>query len=214
VQIDDNADFLDKLELYILKYHRLIGLVLLIVLIITLFCDADIEIEEVETCCSDGENGCVQDGGAAAAPAALASVGRVAGAAGSKAGFLSRAGSSIKSGYKSTKGQYKQAKAGIQSASSSVQSAAKKYGASEKTSAYRQQMKDSKIGRFAGGINDLGSRTAGRLKDASPIFYQILYTIAFTLILAILVLPSLGFFVIGIICFFLLKDRVKKLKGL
>ena len=61
---------------------------------------------------------------------------------------------------------------------------------------------------------DLSARAVGKFKDNSPWIYQILYNIAFVLILAILVLPSFCFFIIGIICFFLLKSKVKGLKGL
>jgi fructose-specific phosphotransferase system IIC component len=51
-------------------------------------------------------------------------------------------------------------------------------------------------------------------KDNASFIYRILYTLAFTLILSILIFPSLAFFVIGILCYFLLQKKINTIKKL
>ena len=60
---------------------------------------------------------------------------------------------------------------------------------------------------------EYGSRAGNSAKEWSGWFYSVVYSIAISLLLCIIVVPSIGFFVIGIICYFLLKNKMKVIKG-
>lgn len=59
-----------------------------------------------------------------------------------------------------------------------------------------------------------GAVVGEAFKDNADWFYGLLYSIAATVAIFMLVVPSIAFFAIGIMCFFLLKDKIKYFKGL
>lgn len=59
-----------------------------------------------------------------------------------------------------------------------------------------------------------GAAAAHKFKDNAGIIYQILYSIALFMVLCVITVPAMIFIVIGIMCFFLLKDKMKTIKGL
>lgn len=61
---------------------------------------------------------------------------------------------------------------------------------------------------------DTYANMANKFAGSSDIIYRILYSIAIFIMICIIVVPSLAFIIIGVICFFLLKDRMKGIKGL
>lgn len=50
--------------------------------------------------------------------------------------------------------------------------------------------------------------------DNADMIYRILYSIAIFIVMCIVIVPSLAFIIIGVICYFLLKNRMKSIKGL
>ena len=50
--------------------------------------------------------------------------------------------------------------------------------------------------------------------DNSDMIYRILYSIAIFIVMCIVIVPSLAFIIIGVMCYFLLKSRMKSIKGL
>ena len=61
---------------------------------------------------------------------------------------------------------------------------------------------------------DTYANMANKFAGSTDIIYRILYSIAIFIMICIIVVPSLAFIIIGVICFFLLKDRMKGIKGL
>jgi hypothetical protein len=184
--INEDDELHIRIEKYIVKYHRVIGLILLLIFLLILYCHYGVlKIKNVQ-------NGGGPVAAVAAAPAALALAPGAAGAAGAmgssaQMALLAQSINTTKIGVDKTmmdkvKGLYSKGKQGAESG--------------------------------FGSIKDYGRRSMSAIKSYSPIFYRMLYTVAFTLIVAIVVLPSVAFLIIGVICYFLLQknmDYIKKL---
>jgi flagellar biosynthesis GTPase FlhF len=59
-----------------------------------------------------------------------------------------------------------------------------------------------------------GAYTGEKFKEFAGWLYQILFTIAISIAICMVVLPSISFFIVGIICFFLLKSKMSSFKSL
>jgi hypothetical protein len=66
---------------------------------------------------------------------------------------------------------------------------------------------------IAGSAYGMGSRAVDSIKENAGWFYQLLFSIAISLIICIIVVPTISFFFIALICFFLLKHKMSNLKG-
>jgi hypothetical protein len=64
-----------------------------------------------------------------------------------------------------------------------------------------------------GSIGSVGYYATGKMKEYAGWFYQILYAIAISLAICMVVLPSISFFFIGLICYFLLKYKMARMKA-
>ena len=226
--MDKNIGYLELLKLYILKFYRLIGLILICVLLITMYCD-DTMLEKTHVMPHAISHIIIQKGGADLAPTPSApsapatpdlgaGAGDAPGAAAApapKKGMFSKLKSKISAKADKITGKLA-AKGGVADIKG-VGDAAAKVGTSigDKAGALGNKAMSGKTYKKLGSkAFKLGAGAANKFKEVSPIFYQVLYTIAFTLIISILVLPSFCFFIIGIICYFLLKSKIKGLKGL
>ena len=191
--IISDGDYLDTAKLYIVKYRRIIAVILLIILVITIYYDSKTEVYNVRkyNIMHGGGNGAPPPPPPSGTPPPPSGAPPSSGAPADPAAGTPKAPGRL-SRLKSAAG----AKIREKAAATGAKIAAVDYNALSKKP------------------YDLSARAVGKFKEGAPWLYQILYTIAFTLILAILVLPSFCFFVIGILCFFLLKSKVKALKGL
>ena len=61
---------------------------------------------------------------------------------------------------------------------------------------------------------DAGAAVAHKFKDNAGVIYQIIYSVALFIVLCVITVPAMAFVIIGIMCFFLLKDKMKTIKGL
>jgi hypothetical protein len=61
---------------------------------------------------------------------------------------------------------------------------------------------------------DAGAAVAHKFKDNAGVIYQIIYSVALFIVLCVITVPAMAFAIIGIMCFFLLKDKMKTIKGL
>lgn len=61
---------------------------------------------------------------------------------------------------------------------------------------------------------DFGARRAEDVKDFAPQFYKLLYSVAFSVLMFLIFMPAVGFFVVGIICYSMLKDKMGYIKSL
>lgn len=60
----------------------------------------------------------------------------------------------------------------------------------------------------------LGARLGEEFKDRSSDLYALIYSVAFFIIICIIFIPSIAFIVGGIICYVLLKGKMRTIKGL
>ena len=61
---------------------------------------------------------------------------------------------------------------------------------------------------------DFGARRADDFKDFAPRFYSLIYSIALSVLMFLIFMPAVGFFVVGIICYSMLKDKMGYIKSL
>ena len=66
----------------------------------------------------------------------------------------------------------------------------------------------------AKGVYNVGAYAADKFKDNAAWFYGILYSVAAFIALSLIIIPSLAFIVIGVVCYFLLKNKIKYFKSL
>jgi len=59
-----------------------------------------------------------------------------------------------------------------------------------------------------------GATAARSFTNNADLIYQILYSIALFIVICIITIPAIGFIIVGIFCYFLLKNKMKKLKSL
>ena len=53
-----------------------------------------------------------------------------------------------------------------------------------------------------------------KFRENASLIYEVFYQIAFIVIILLIVFPTVGFFIIGIICFIILRDKLAYLKSL
>lgn len=66
----------------------------------------------------------------------------------------------------------------------------------------------------ASGTYNYGARRADDFKDFAPWFYGIIYSIAISVLMFLIFMPAVGFFIVGIICYSILKDKMGYIKSL
>ena len=59
-----------------------------------------------------------------------------------------------------------------------------------------------------------GAYVGDKAKEFAGWLYEILFAIAISIAICMVVLPSISFFIVGIICFFLLKSKISTFKSL
>jgi len=64
------------------------------------------------------------------------------------------------------------------------------------------------------GIYNAGAYAGEKFKEFSGWLYEILFAIAISIAICMVVIPSLSFLIIGFICFFLLKSKISSFKSL
>ena len=48
----------------------------------------------------------------------------------------------------------------------------------------------------------------------APQFYGLIYSIAISALMFLIFMPAIGFLIVGIVCYSLLKDKISDIKGL
>lgn len=223
--INDNDDNYIKFKKYLVKYKRIIGVILLIILLsIGYCCDFDFSNNESNSYGNDNDNDNknIQKGGA------LNHAAMVAAARAESAGKRALA-AAAEAAAKLDKAD---ADAATATAAKEAKDAKSKLGFGSKSRA-KLDMKLDKVGKTIGKIKsvkakdvkkgittgatkmfDAGAAAAQGFKDNSDVIYQVFYSIAIFIVLCIVAIPSVALLGIGIICYFLLKDKMKTLKGL
>jgi hypothetical protein len=63
-------------------------------------------------------------------------------------------------------------------------------------------------------VYQAGAYAGEKFKEFAGWLYEILFAIAISIAICMVVLPSVSFFILGLICFILLKKKVSQVKGL
>lgn len=93
----------------------------------------------------------------------------------------------------------------------------KGFKASSKLSSSMSSMGDTlKHGKFnalKSGYQGVANR-AERAKDFAPWLYGLIYSIAITILIFMIFMPAIAFFILGIICYNLVKGKISYIKSL
>jgi len=192
--IYDDDDMQLKIYKYTLKYKKIIGIILLIILLIIGYYNNFFNIINNSNDSNDSKNDIIlQKGGAAAVPSAAVP----------------------------TKTLYSQFKSGISKRKykGAAEYDLKLKAAGEAKDKAKEYITEGAKKTFnkatsASTYYDAGASVARKFKDNVDVIYQILYAIALFIVLCIITIPALSFFIIGIFCYFLLKDKMKTIKRL
>ena len=196
--INNDDDFNSKTKKILLKYKRIIGLVLLIILLIIgyyeyyEYYDENFEnFENFENYKNYKNNSNQKQQGGAAGIIGVAS----------KLSFtnISRA-SNLATESKAVLDKAKQIK--------SANNINKKIG-EIKAKGVTGNLKSGLKGTY-----NIGAAGAQSIRDNADWFYGMIYAVAISLAVCIITIPSIAFFIVGIICFVLLKGKMKYFKGL
>jgi len=229
-KIDDTLEWLELSQVYIMRYRRIIGIVILVILLgIIRYCHWD-EKNVLE----------LQTGGGSAVIAAAKSAGRSS---------FSKAMGSVGTTFKTSKPGQDLA-AVRKTVSNSLKSAGKDIGqysshlakdtytgeqVAKLKSAAGNALGKSKLGQFAtgkmGDIKDMrsagmtkfgvakqltgqaGQFAADKFKEFANWLYEILFAIAISIAICMIVVPSIAFFALGLICYFLLRKKISSMKA-
>ena len=201
IKIYENDTLSIKFQKILLKYKRIIAIVLLIILLIIGYqCDIYyIFINKKEKTCilHGGDGNAAPAAAAAAAPAAAAVSAAAAAAAPAAAAAASAAADAVKP--KAKKGKLYKSKY-----ASKIKAGAKNAAAATK----------SGIMNAPANLKAFGQRRAEDIKDLAPWFYGIIYSISIALLSFLIFMPTIGFIVVGIVCFALLKEKISYIKSL
>ena len=64
------------------------------------------------------------------------------------------------------------------------------------------------------GVSEASGYVLDKFRDNSSLIYEVFYQLAFVVVILLIVFPTIGFFIIGIICFIILRDKLAYLKSL
>lgn len=232
--IDDNYKINYELGLaditqdFIMRYRRIIGIVILIILLgIMKNCNwnynkSQLKLEESNTKqIWNGRGGSFM----AAAPiaSALGSTGATAaltsgaaasagGSSGAVAALTSGVGTSIGSNI----AQNLAKNAVSDNKTTDVKKSIKTKLMNSATGGKYSSMRDAGMSRFGSGLEltrQGGQFAADKFKEFAGWLYEILFAIAISIAICMIVVPSIAFFALGLICYFLLRKKISTMKA-
>jgi hypothetical protein len=78
-------------------------------------------------------------------------------------------------------------------------------------------LKDGKVDALKTGASesyDFAARRADDYKSFAPKLYGFIYSVAISVLMFLIFMPAVGFFIVGIICYSILKDKMGYIKSL
>ena len=192
IRDDDNTK--NTIKKFLLKYRRIIGIILLIILlIIGYYCNPyDYNYDKQNLKQNLKQN---QKGGAGA----IASIA-------SKANAVSDTVSNAAGKAEGAVGNITNAAGNVPGVPGANNAAGNEAGNNEGNNKGKKGI--------GGHIYGAGAAVGRQAKEWAPWFYGVIYAVAISLVVCIVVVPSVAFFVVGIICYILLKDKIKYMKAL
>lgn len=183
--IDENDNIELKIKYFILRYRRIIGILLLIILIY-LYIN-----------CNNNDNkktGVIGGGNNEMDINNLKSIKKM----------------------KDNMGSYKKLKSNISTSIASVKNKMNNTKLGKKLTEIKG-FKDAGFSRVEIGKKmsyQAGSFIGNSFKNFATWLYELLFAIAISIAICMIILPSVSFFIIGIICYFLLKSKISTFKSL
>ena len=234
ITINDDDNYTLKFKKFLLKYKRIIGVVLLIILLIIGYYEYNDNYNKYSYNININKK---QDGGADDEPLytskaeALAHVQAKSASdtfkmeakkAHAEATAKSALDEKASKGFKvyrkeeieANKEKKDRAKTSMKAKKIEGSHNIKKLGAKISSAVTTRQGAKNALKSAGKGIYNIGASGAQVVREKADWFYGFLYSIALSLVICIITIPSIGFFIIGIFCYFLLKDKISGLKGL
>jgi hypothetical protein len=267
-QLDDALDWKEQTILYIMRYRRIIGIIILIILLLIMrYC----KVYEITKIQNQNQNQNQNGGGPLAAVAAVPALGAIAssgagaaaagaaasgaagaaatGAAGAAATGAAGAAASGAAGAAATGAAGAAASGAAGTAASSagaaaVSSSAKnsigkafsgKHQLGKMGNKIKNSLGKSKLGKFAEGkMGDIGAMesagmskfgvakeltgqagqyAADKFKQFASWLYEILFALAISISICMIIMPSIAFFALGLISYFLLRSKIATMKA-
>jgi hypothetical protein len=173
-QIDNTLEWKEQLVQYIMRYRRIIGIIILIILLLIMkFCKWEYKnVGDVSKQNGGGSNAAMVAEPAAADSNNAQNLGK---ARSKSAKFMNIA----------TGGKY-------------------------------SAMRTAGMSRFASGLEltrQGGQYVADKFKQFASWLYEILFAIAISIAICMIVMPSIAFFALGLICYFLLRKKISTMKA-
>ena len=214
--IKDDDDFETKTKNYLLKYKRIIGLVLLILLIIIGYNCDPYNIRNMNINMNMNN---IQHGGANTPPPLPPPRGSPAQPAPQvpPKDPLSTVGKRPPPPPPPKKTFKEKVKAKMDKSATAHKAGyeLKKEKAKAAKEAFKTKSKEmGKKAISASTYYDAGAAAAHKFTDNADLIYQIFYSFALFILICIVTIPALAFVVVGLICFVLLKDKIKGVKDL
>lgn len=76
------------------------------------------------------------------------------------------------------------------------------------------EKKKGMLAKGASKVFDFGAQRAQDFKEFAPWLYGLLYSIAITVLIFMIFMPSIGFLIVGIVCYSLLRGKIGYIKSL
>jgi len=235
-KINNELEWTDVIQDYIMRYRRIIGIIILVILLVIMRnCNWNKSNLKIKT--TNNEEILVAKGGAlpllAAAPiasaltsgagasgaAALAS--GAAGSGGAAALASGAAGSGGAAALASTVGQSVGANVAQNLAKDAMPSVENGRSKSRKVMDFASggkysAMREAGFSKFRSGLEltrQGGQYVADKFKEFASWLYEILFAIAISIAICMIVVPSIAFFALGLICYFLLRKKLITMKA-
>ena len=213
ININNEDDYKTKVTKYLLKYKRIIGLVLLIILFIIGYYEY-YEYNEYNDENYKNYSNLKQQGGSSAAASILSVKRKLSFTDANQAGKQAKDSKAILKEAKNVKRADK-----IHAKVGSIMS--KGTGFRMKEGTKRAAIAKLTTGAISKSVTgtvstayNVGAAGAETIRDNADWFYGMIYAVAISLAVCIITIPSIAFFIVGIICFVLLKSKMKYFKGL
>jgi hypothetical protein len=164
--INENDNFNNKLKYFLLKYKRIIAIILLIIILFIGY-QCDLHFLDINNNDNDNDNDSSK-----------------------------HRQNILHGGYESYKSRF-------------IAPKAKALGSSIKSGAIKsvKAFKPKNLYKF-------GEQRAADAKEMAPQFYGLIYSIAITGLMFLIFMPAVGFLILGIVCYSLLRDKISAIKGL
>ena len=222
-KINNELEWTDVIQDYIMRYRRIIGIIILVILLVIMRnCNWNKSNLKIKT--TNNEEILVAKGGAlpllAAAPIASALTSG-AGASGAAALASGAAGSGGAAALASTVGQSVGANVAQNLAKDAMPSVENGRSKSRKVMDFASggkysAMREAGFSKFRSGLEltrQGGQYVADKFKEFASWLYEILFAIAISIAICMIVVPSIAFFALGLICYFLLRKKLITMKA-